>query len=67
MDRPPDAAKARLSRLLDTWATMDETAWTQEAVDRLKNEILDTFSEHPRDADTWFREWRQAHPEAKLA
>ncbi len=45
---------------------MDEEAWTQEAMDRLKDEILDVFKAHP-EADAWFKEWQAVHPEAKLA
>ncbi len=62
---PPPDPKARLTALLDTWASMDEAAWTQEAVDRLKDEILDVFKAHP-EAPSWCAEWKQAHPEATL-
>lgn len=58
--------QARLWSLLDAWAGMDEAAWTQEAVNRLRDEILDVFQAHPGAADGWFREWRQLHPEARL-
>ncbi len=61
---PPDP-KARLWSLLNTWASIDEAAWTQEAVDGLKDSILDVFHAHP-EAGVWFAEWRQAHPEARL-
>lgn len=66
LTRPPDS-RERLTGYLDAWAGMDEAAWHPEAVDRLKDEILDVFQEHPGEADTWFKEWRKAHPGAKLA
>jgi hypothetical protein len=44
---------------------MNGTAWFQEAVDRLKNDIMDIFDGHP-EAEVWFKEWRKAHPEARL-
>lgn len=59
--------RIRLWALLDTWSTMDEAAWTQEAVDRLKDEILDLFKAYPVEADTWFQEWRVANPGRRLA
>ncbi len=62
---PPDP-KARLSSLLTTWFTMNETAWRQEDVDGLKNGILDLFKVHP-EAEDWFKAWRQANPGARLA
>ena len=61
--RPPEP-KAQLWSLLDTLASMDETVWTQEAVDRLKDEILDVFDAYP-EADGWYRAWRVARPEAR--
>jgi hypothetical protein len=63
---PPDP-KARLSALLTSWAGMDESQWTQEAVDQLKDQILDLFRDYPDQADAWFRAWRALHPEARLA
>jgi hypothetical protein len=63
LSHPPDP-KARLWILLDTWTGVDEAAWTPEAVDRLKDEILDIFKAHP-EAERWFREWRAAHPAAR--
>jgi len=63
---PRPDPKARLWDLLDIWTQMDEDQWTQEAVDGLKDEILDVFKMYP-EADAWYREWRQAHPAAKLA
>jgi hypothetical protein len=59
--------RARLVSLLTTWATMDESQWTQEAVDRLKDSILDVYRDHPNDADGWYRAWRKAHPDARLS
>jgi hypothetical protein len=61
---PPDP-ETRLSSLLTTWFSMNGTAWFQEAVDRLKNDIMDIFDGHP-EAEVWFKEWRKAHPEARL-
>ncbi len=58
--------RERLSRYLDTWATMDETTWTEANVKALYDDIMDIFRDHPREADTWFRAWRLAHPEARL-
>ncbi len=57
--------QAKLWVLLDRWTCMNEVNWSPEAVDRLKDEILDLFASHP-EADAWFREWRAAHPEARL-
>ena len=56
----------RLWSLLDQWAGMDEVTWHPEAVDRLKDDILDVFKAHP-EADAWFRDWREKHPAARLA
>ncbi len=53
--------------LLDQWSTMDEDAWSVDSVERLKNEILDFFRDHPGDAEKFFRGWRAAHPTARLA
>jgi len=74
----PRKAKAHLWRLLDTWATMDETAmtesvltgqpvpvWTAANVKALNEDIMAVFNAHA-EATEWFREWRAAHPEAKL-
>ncbi len=58
-------AKGQLWALLDRWAGIDEATWPQQVVDRLKGEILTLFRNHP-EADGWFREWRVAHPEARL-
>ncbi len=60
---PPDP-KARLSSLLTTWFTMNETAWRQGDVDTIKYIIMDIFDQHP-DAEGWFRTWKAAHPEAR--
>jgi hypothetical protein len=57
--------KARLWDLLDTWAGMDETTWPEANVKALYDDIMDIFGEYP-EADGWFREWRAAHPEARL-
>jgi hypothetical protein len=65
-DSPTDL-EARLSELLDTWVTMNEDLWTQEAVDEMKDSIMDVFAEHPREAPGWFAAWRARNPTAKLA
>lgn len=44
---------------------MDEATWAAEAVEKLKDEILDIFRNHPTEADRWYRAWRAAHPEAR--
>jgi hypothetical protein len=72
---PPAAAdraaglplQALLWALMARWAGMDEAAWPAEVVDRLKDQILDIFRDHPTEGDACFREWRAAHPERRLA
>jgi hypothetical protein len=65
--RTPGKDKAHLWRLLDIWAGMDEATWQGAAVKALYEDIMDVFEGHAKDADRWFREWREAHPEARLA
>ncbi len=65
LDRP-SGAEARLRSLLDTWASMDESAWPEANVKALHEEIMDIFRDHP-EANSWFRAWRAAHPAARLA
>jgi hypothetical protein len=60
-------ARARLVEFLSEWANMHEASWTEEDVDRLKNKILDVFSDYPTEADGWYRAWRVAHPTVRLA
>ncbi len=62
----PDTPEIRLGRLLDAWTTMDESQWAQEAVDRLKNDILDVFRDYPDEANGWYRVWRALHSERRL-
>jgi len=62
-----DSPKARLHQLLATWAWMDESAWPEANVQALYEDILDLFRDHPGEADAWFKEWRAAHPAARLA
>ncbi len=62
---PLSNPKARLWRLLDTWASMDESAWPEANVRALSEDIMDIFMEHS-EAESWFRDWRTAHPEARL-
>lgn len=59
--------RVRLLSYLDTWAGMDEAKWTEASVKALYDDIMDIFHDHPREADGWFREWRAAHPTARLA
>jgi hypothetical protein len=60
------APRERLHRDLDEWSGMDETTWTQVAVDRLKDDILDVFMLYPVETERWFTEWRGAQPGARL-
>jgi len=60
----PPGPQGRLSLLLDTWAGMDEAVWPEANVKALYDDIMDIFRDHP-DADTWFKAWRAAHPEAR--
>ncbi len=55
----------RLWALLDVWATLDESEWTEANVKALFEDILDVFRDYA-EAECWFREWRTAHPEARL-
>jgi hypothetical protein len=57
--------KDRLRHLLDTWASVVDAPIPQEAVDRLKNEIMNIFHAYP-EAESWFKEWRARHPDARL-
>ncbi|MBI4537174.1 MAG: hypothetical protein HY712_04365 [candidate division NC10 bacterium] len=59
--------RERLTRHLDAWTGMDEAAWSEANVKALHEDIMDIFRDHPREADGWFREWRRAHPGARLA
>ncbi len=63
--RTQDGARAYLWRLMDTWGGMDESAWQEANVKALYEDIMDLFKAHP-EAEGWFKEWRQAHPGAKL-
>ena len=58
--------KARLWFLLDLWASMHEAEWSEANVNALYEDIMDLFRDH-EEADAWFREWREAHPEARLS
>ncbi len=62
----PEAARAYLWRLLDLWNGMDEATWPEANVKAIYDDVLDLFREHP-EANAWFRAWRAAHPEARLA
>ncbi len=63
----PDGPRAYLSRLLNNWADMDETTWPEANIKALYDDIMDIFSAFPKDADRWFREWRERHPGAKVS
>ncbi len=58
--------KDRLLHLLDAWASLEDATIPREAVDRMKNDIMDLFKAHA-ESEAWFNEWRQAHPEARLS
>ena len=60
------SGRERLWGMLNTWSRMIEDEWTQAAVDRLKDDILDVFAAHPGEADGWYRAWRAANRVAKL-
>ena len=64
LTHPPDPHK-RLTDYLDAWAGMDEAAWLEANVKALYDDIMDIFQEYP-EAEAWYREWRAAHPEARL-
>ncbi len=57
--------RERLTHYLDTWAHMDEAAWSEANVKALYDDIMDVFSAHP-EANIWFNEWRKAHPEGRI-
>ena len=63
LTRPQDP-RERLILYLDTWATMSEDEWPEANVRALYEDIMDLFRDKP-EADAWFREWRQKHPEAR--
>ena len=62
----PEEARAILSLLLDTWTSLEETRWTEAEVAALKNQILDFWTVWGDRAETWFKAWRAARPEARL-
>jgi hypothetical protein len=43
---------------------MDEATWPEANVKALYEDIMDIFREYPA-AETWFAEWRAAHPGAR--
>ena len=61
-----ESPKVILWSLLDSWVATDEAEATEDAVERLKDRILDVFKEFPGQADGWFQEWRRANPSVKL-
>jgi len=44
---------------------MDEATWPEANVKAMYDDIMDIFTAHP-EAESWFRTWRTAHPEARL-
>lgn len=62
----PADPRERLTGYLDAWASMDESAWPEANVLALKEDIMDIFREYP-EADAWYREWREKHPEGRLS
>ena len=65
LTHPPDPRQP-LTKYLEAWAGMDEVAWPEANVKALYDDIMDIFRECP-EAERWFREWRAAHPEARLS
>ncbi len=61
---PPDP-RERLTAYLNAWANMDEATWPEPNVKALYEDIMDVLRDHPQ-SETWFREWRKAHPEERL-
>ncbi len=62
----PGNPRAALHWHLDTWAEMKEAEWTRDQVGALYNAILAFWTDYPGKAEGWWREWRAAHPEARL-
>ncbi len=62
----PGDPRAALWWHLDTWAGMNGAEWTAEEVTALYNAILGFWTDYPDAAEAWWREWRAAHPEARL-
>lgn len=60
-----EGPRSHLWEYLDAWAGMDEATWPEANVNALLEDILDVFRDHPQ-AEAWYREWRAAHPEARL-
>ena len=59
--------RARLWTLLDLRAAQDDATEAEANIKALYEDIMDIFRDNPRDADGWFRDWRTAHPTARLA
>ncbi len=64
LTHPPEP-RERLIVYLEAWACMNEAEWPKPNVRALYEDIMDIFWKHP-EADGWFRDWRAAHPEARL-
>lgn len=58
--------RERLTACLNAWAGMDEDLWPEANVRALYEDIMDIFLQY-QEAESWYREWKQANPEAKLA
>jgi hypothetical protein len=59
---PAERAKDNLNALLRTLDDSPTGGWTQEAVDRLCDGIVEVFDQHPVEADDLYRAWREQHP-----
>jgi hypothetical protein len=46
---------------------MDESLWPDANIKALYDDIMDIFRDHPVAAETWFKQWRDSHPKARLA
>ena len=61
----PEGARAMLHTLLDVWGGLSGGCWTPAEVRVLYEQIITFWSEWPA-AESWWEEWRAAHPEARL-
>jgi len=62
----PGDPRAALWWYLDTWAGMNEDEWAQDAVTALYNAVIGFWTDYPDVAEGWWRDWRAAHPGARL-
>jgi len=61
-----DDARTFLHGLLSMWSELDEATWGAAEVGALKDYIVSFWTAYPDLAEAWFREWRKAHPAARL-